>query len=94
MGMAQEFEWDEDKSAANLAERGIDFAFARRIFADPDRLTVPDTRHDYGEDRFLTAGHVEGRMFVAVWTKRGDRIRIISVRKANVRERGRYGKDD
>ncbi|WP_206019184.1 BrnT family toxin [Roseovarius spongiae] len=53
-------------------------------------LTFPDIRYDYGEDRYLTFGFLDGRMVVLAWTYRGDARRIISLRKANAREERRY----
>jgi uncharacterized protein len=85
-----EFEWDEAKSDLCFAERGFDFAYAVRVFLDPDRLVERDDRFDYGEPRYRSTGRVEGRVFVVVYTPRGERLRIISARKANERERQRY----
>ncbi len=56
-----------------------------------DTLTVEDDRRDYGEDRFITIGFLDGAMVILVWTPRQDRHRIISMRKANDRERALYG---
>lgn len=84
------FEWDEAKSEACFAERGFDFAYAARVFFDPNRLIEADTRYSYGEDRYRLMGRIEGRLFVVVYTPRGDAIRIISARKANQREVKHY----
>ena len=54
-------------------------------------LTVEDDRRDYGEDRFITIGFLDDTMVVLVWTPRGGAHRIISMRKANERERTLYG---
>lgn len=53
-------------------------------------LTVEDDRRDYGDGRFITIGFLDGVMVVTVWTPRGLRRRIISMRKANERERRLY----
>lgn len=53
-------------------------------------LTAEDAREDYSESRFVTAGSLEGRMVVMVWTPRGEVRHIISMRKANEREQSRY----
>ncbi|MBF0296818.1 MAG: BrnT family toxin [Magnetococcales bacterium] len=45
----------------------------------------------YGEQRFITVGKLDDRMVVMVWTRREDTLRIISLRKANEREQGKYG---
>ncbi|MEO6985758.1 MAG: hypothetical protein ABI155_10475 [Paralcaligenes sp.] len=44
------FEWDETKSDACLAQRGFDFAYVLPVFLDANRITLEDTRWDYGED--------------------------------------------
>ena len=85
-------EFDPDKRAATLIHRGLDMAEAGRAF-DGRSLTVPDDRKDYGEPRFITIGRLDGRMVVIVWTPRGRARRIISMRKANDRERQLYGPD-
>ena len=53
-------------------------------------LTVKDDRRDYGEDRFIAIGFLNGRMVVPVWTPRDGAYRIIGMRKANDRERKLY----
>ncbi len=85
-----DFEWDDVKSESCFTSRGFDFAFAARIFFDPDRIVVTDTRRVYGEERFQLTGKIEGRLFVVVYTPRRSSIRIISARKANHREVQQY----
>jgi len=65
-------------------------ARAAEVFAGPT-LTVEDDRQEYGESRFITIGFLDDVMVVLVWTSRGDASRIISMRKANERERRLYG---
>jgi len=81
-----EFERDEAKSEACFDQRGFDFAYVLRAFADPNRLVSHDRRWDYGEDRYQLLGAIDQRIFDVVYTLRGTRIRIISARKANKRE--------
>jgi len=50
-----------------------------------------DTRFDYGEERRITVGLLRDRMVVVVWTWRGEDRHVISMRKANERERVRFG---
>ncbi len=64
-------------------------ARADEVFAGAT-LTVEDDRQDYGEDRFITIGFLDGRMVVVVWTPRSSMHRIISMRKANEREEALY----
>lgn len=73
--------FDPIKRAATLAARGLDFADAGLMFQGRT-ITVQDHRRDYGEDRFVTAGHVAGRCVVLIWTPRGGSRRIISMRFA------------
>jgi hypothetical protein len=83
------YEWDEKKSHKNLLERGLSFADAEQVFAGPC-ATFEDTRFNYGEPRLITLGLLEGRMVVIAHTPRGEKIRIISMRKANDREQKIY----
>ncbi len=78
-------EFDPAKRATALAERGLDFECAVEVFLGR-HLTRTDDRHDYGEPRFVTAGWLDARVVMVVWTQRGDARRIISMRKANARE--------
>ena len=82
-------EWDEAKRAAALALRGVDFASMTR-FDWASAVIVPDDRTDYGEPRLRVTGLIDGRLHMAVVTPRGERLRIISLRKANARERKRW----
>lgn len=86
------FTWDEKKNRTNLRDHGLDFADAWRVFQAP-MLARLDTREDYGEDRWVGLGLLDGRVVVVVFTERGeDVIRLISLRKATTRERNQYEK--
>ena len=82
-------EWDEHKSAANKAKHGFSFEDAER-FDWYTAITDPDVRKDYGEDREIAIGCLDRSICVLVYTKRGGIVRIISLRKANKRERKHY----
>ena len=71
------FDWDEVKREANIAERGMDFRLAARIFENPV-LEAEDGRTDYDEIRFRALGYVDKDYFVVAYTWRGDNRRIIS----------------
>ena len=77
------------KREKTLRERGLDFRRAREVF-DSRHLTFVDDRRDYGELRFITAGWLDERIVVFVWTPRGRAWRVISMRKANEREIKRF----
>ena len=81
--------FDPAKRDATLAERGLDFADAVTVFAG---LTLDwrDERAAYGEVRWITVGHLTGRMVVVVWTARGESRHVILMRKANDREQARF----
>lgn len=82
-------DYPHPKRDVTLAERGLDMARAAEIF-DGATLTVVDDRKDYGEIRQITIGFLDGRMVVMVRTQRGETRRIISLRKANEREKTAY----
>jgi len=84
-----QIEFNPSKRQITLKERELDMAEAAEVFAG-DHLTVEDDRFDYGEPRYITIGFMSGRMVVLVWTPRGEACRIISMRKANDRERKAY----
>lgn len=87
------FEWDAEKARTNLKKHGVRFEIAAGVFLDPARITAIDNRFDYGEERDITLGRTHDGILVVVTTERdeGQTIRIISARKANKRERRRYG---
>jgi uncharacterized DUF497 family protein len=89
------FVWDERKRADNLQKHGIDFAIVERFEFDAAVITVDD-RKDYGEIRYLAFGLIDERLHALVFTARGEQTRVISLRRANDRERRDYAetKDD
>lgn len=83
------FEWDENKRLSNIEKHGIDFADAVKIF-DAFAVTRQDTRADYGEERYVAVGLLDGREITVIYTPREDNRRIISARRARVEERKVY----
>ncbi len=82
-------EFDSAKRHKTLLERGLDFADAKNVF-EGVHFTAQDSRVDYEEDRFITVGWLNAQLVVLVWTPRGEVRRIISMRKANDREKTLY----
>jgi len=82
-------EFNKVKRDKTLYERGLDFARANEIFAG-FHFTGQDNRGNYEEPRFITVGYLDARLIVLVWTPRGEARRIISMRKANDREKAIY----
>jgi uncharacterized DUF497 family protein len=85
-----DFEWDAAKDAENRRKHGLPLAAAARLDWS---LAVrnEDRRRDYGEQRWTAIAPLAGRLHVCAYTLRKDHVRIISLRKANERERRRYG---
>ena len=84
-----EFEWDESKRRANYRKHGLDFRDAEKVFQGMT-IAAEDKRQDYREKRFISLGRLGDVVVVIVHTERGDRIRIISMRRANQKERRAY----
>jgi uncharacterized DUF497 family protein len=83
-----EFEYDPRKSAANLRKHGIDFVAAQKLWDDPDRVEVPARIED--EPRWLVIGRIDGKHYSAVITFRGEKTRLISVRRSRQEEAAIY----
>ncbi|MEO7027673.1 MAG: BrnT family toxin [Caulobacteraceae bacterium] len=84
-----EIEFDPAKNARNVAERGLAFSLASD-FDFATALVWSDTRNNYGEDRMIALGLIEDRLHALVYVETDIGIRVISLRKANTRERDRY----
>jgi uncharacterized protein len=84
------YEWDPDKAKVNFRKHGIAFADAVSVFSDDSTITIEDINPD--EARFATLGmDAFGRVLAVVYTRRKENIRLISARKATVKERKQYG---
>lgn len=82
------FEFDIAKSSSNKDKHGIDFVAAQALWDDPCLLQIPARTTD--EPRYLVIGIIDGKHWSAVITHRGSNIRIISVRRARVKEVALY----
>ncbi len=90
--MDQEFEFDPAKSAANRDKHGIDFFAAQELWSDARGLEVgPFMR---GEVRFGRVARLGNDHWTAIFTRRGRRVRLISVRRARKDEVRRYEQTD
>ena len=88
-----EFEYDLRKSQANKTKHGLDFEEAKQIWEDIDRLEVSVSRIVEGEERNLMIGRISGKIWTAVITRRGEAVRLISVRRAHNKEEDEYGRE-
>lgn len=86
------FEYDPDKSAANLAKHGIDFERAKELWLDEDAVEVPGD--SVAELRVMRIGFLAGKCWTAVYTIRHGEVRIISARRARLKEVRRYEQED
>ncbi len=83
-----QFEWDPQKSRTNRLKHKIDFESAKRLWEDPDRIEI---RAPYPiENRSILIGTIGKHLWSAVYTLRGEAIRIISVRRSKKQEMKLY----
>ena len=83
------FEWNKDKNKSNIKKHGLDFNDAFLFFESP-YLCSEDTRSDYKEKRVIAVGTIEERVIVTVFAEKKNKTRIISMRKANEREKKKF----
>ena len=81
--------YDTSKRLQTLLDRGLDFVDSSVVFEGPT-IELDDTRADYGERRVVCYGWLAGRLVVVVYTPRGAVRHIVSMRKANAREKTRF----
>ncbi len=78
------FEYDDNKSQANLEKHGIDFVQAQALWLDDDLISFP-AKNDQ-EARWIVIGRISKKHWSAIVTYRGDAVRIISVRRSRTQE--------
>ena len=88
------FEWDAEKAAANWRNHGVAFAHAIKAFIDAFSVEWIDEREAYGEERFNLLGMCDGALLHVTYTDRGDRLRIISARRATRNEQDHYFREN
>ena len=84
-----QFEWDDEKYKINVKKHDIKFETAARAFLDENLIDDYDFEHSEDEDRIKIIGKVE-KVLVVIYTERGEKLRIISARLANKKERNDY----
>lgn len=89
-----EFEWDNDKAALNLSLHGVPFHLAVKAFSDHFTVEWIDDRLDYGEERINLLGMCKDVILHVTYTERGERIRIISARRAEKHEQEHYYREN
>lgn len=78
------FDYDRNKSFSNLLKHGIDFVCSQKLWDDPNVIEV-QTKYTE-ESRYIVIGMIGRKHWSAIITFRGERIRIISVRRSRVKE--------
>jgi uncharacterized DUF497 family protein len=87
------FTWSQEKNLYNFKEHGIWFEEAKTVFFDDEALLLSDPEHSGEEDRFLMLGFSSATRIMIVshcYRSNDDEIRIISARKASLKERNQY----
>ncbi|OGM21708.1 hypothetical protein A2714_05435 [Candidatus Woesebacteria bacterium RIFCSPHIGHO2_01_FULL_38_9] len=87
------FQWDKGNVEKSYLKHGISIKKAEEIFLDVKLLLLEDIKHSQKEERFIAIGEtIQNKILFAVFTVRGDKVRIISIRNANKKERIQYEK--
>jgi len=86
------FEWDVAKNNVNRVKHGIDFETAKGLWLDKNRIEI-QTPHPI-ENRHIIIGELQGKLWTAIYTVRGDAVRIISVRRSRKKEARLYEKEN
>ena len=85
-----EISFDQAKNEANIRERGLPFSLVKDEFDWSNAQVIEDKRRDYGERRYRALGLIGVRLHAVVYTLRATGMHVISLRKANKREKRRY----
>jgi uncharacterized DUF497 family protein len=88
--MNLKFGWDKSKARSNHARHGVSFDLAKGVFNDPFAIEFLDDRQDYGEERSVIIGLVDGQLLYVAYVERDEVIRIISARRATKYEQEAY----
>lgn len=82
-----DIEFDPKKDADNIVKHGVSLARAADLEI---RAFIADDRNEYGETRYRAWGFIDGKAYCLAFTYRGDRVRVISLRRAHKEEIDRY----
>ena len=86
------FEWDDKKSRNNKAKHDIDFDTAKKLWKDTNRVEIL-TSYPL-ENRSILIGKIDKKLWTAIFTRRSNSIRIISVRRTRKKEAKLYGEKE
>ena len=89
-----DYEWDQAKNLSNIRKHKVSFEQAVMALEDPHRLCLYDETHSLNEDRYIVFGNAERRvLFVSIVWIGEDTIRIISARRASMKEMETYSEN-
>ena len=86
--LALSFGGAEAKSLSNKNKHGIDFVEAQKLWDDLSLLELPTNNKD--EERHLAIGKIDDKFWSGIFTYRGDKVRIISIRRSRKNEVNAY----
>lgn len=85
------FDWDDGNHSKNETKHAVSNKESEEVFFNKPIFFFIDQKHSAVEQRILVYGKTDGgRYLTLIFTKRANKIRIISVRDMNQKERTRY----
>ena len=85
------FDWDKGNIVKNWERHKIKHTEAEEVFVNEPKFIIPDTKHSEEEERYAVFGRTnENRLLSLTFTKRNDKVRVISARNMSKRERNFY----
>jgi hypothetical protein len=95
LGECEGFEWDEHNAGKNWRRHRVAPSECEELFFNRPRVVADDARHSAQENRFYALGHTDaGRLLFVVFTVRQKKVRVISARDMNRKERKVYGEHE
>jgi hypothetical protein len=89
---ASGFDWDKGNLDKNKKSHNVENYECEQVFFNSPLIVISDEKHSVGENRYAAFGKsLQGRLLTVVFTKRNDKIRVISARDMNKKEREFYG---
>lgn len=87
------FDWDDGNIYKNKNKHGIEWQWIEEVFFNEPLLLLEDIKHSRDECRCFALGQTdEGLKLFVVFTLRANKIRVISARMMNKKERSYYEK--
>lgn len=86
-----EFDWDQGNRSKNFLRHRVSDTECEEVFFDHRKCILKDTPHSDTEERYLIIGKTKyQRLLFVVFTMRRHKIRIVSARDLNKKERYLY----